>query len=367
LNMADKNPSGSISREPGNSPLKSFPADYYPRDCGFWFTIPEGPDRGKKLFFQDHFQGKERPEKSIVLVHGNPECSWSFREIIDRIEQKAKKPRRIIAMDHIGFGLSDQATFEMVCPDHADNLWRLIRNLDLQKVTLVVHDWGGPIGIGAFLREPDRVSNLVILNTTVFPIPEKGFSYHKNYPVPYIPWSRFPSLFPDFLWGAVAGYTVYRSPAKAWRLISGLMIHILLSQLGIKAGPEKEARQVYEKQFCSKANTKSSKRMVRETAYWGRAAFDPGASKERIKSGLFFRFIQENLARAWGPEGKNIGVRALIGGWDPLGKKEVISQWLEHLPQLEGRVRIFDEVGHFVNLEKPDEIAETVLNVAGLG
>ena len=132
------------------------------------------------MFYRNQRVGQGAAEAVIVLVHGNPECSYSFRKIIRALELSIEKPCRIIAMDHIGFGLSDQASFQMTAMDHAANLGRLINHLDVCNVTLVVHDWGGPIGIGAFLDTPERVSNLVILNTSVFPMPENGFTYHKN-------------------------------------------------------------------------------------------------------------------------------------------------------------------------------------------
>ncbi len=364
--MDDTMLTGTVSREPGNTPLKNVPTDYYPAGCGFWFVIPDGPDNGKKMFYRDSSFKNGTPKKTIVLVHGNPECSYSYRKIIGLLERGARKPCRIIAMDHVGFGLSDQADYEMACPDHAANLLHLIEHLNLIDVTLVVHDWGGPIGIGAFLKAPERVANLVILNTTVFPIQGEGFQYHKNYPVPVIPWSRFPSVFPDFLWGSVASYTVYRRPANAFRLIGVFIAYLILSRFGIRIGREKEARQVYEAQFGPRTNARSSKRMVRETTDWGKSDPQARTLPDLSNSAAFFRFIHENIEEAWGPEGKDVGARALIGRWDPLGKDEVIRQWIHHLPQLHDNVRIFSEVGHFVNIEKPEEIADSILDVAGL-
>ena len=106
--------------------------------------------------------------------------------------------------------------------------------------------------------------------------------------------------------------------------------------------------------------------MVRETVYWGKGETLSGSSADLRNPRVFYRFIQEHITGEWGPEGRNIGVRALIGRWDPLGKDGVISQWLHHLPQLEGHVQIFEKVGHFVNIEKPENIADAVLDVAGL-
>jgi len=201
----------SITQTPGNTPIKSIPADYFPEGCGFWYKLAEGLDANKKIFFRDSKHRSENPEKTLVFVHGNPENSYTYRKVINYVIEYAKKPFRIVAMDHIGFGLSDQATYEMVCMDHADNLLKLVKFLDLRNVTLVVHDWGGPIGIGAFLKVPDRVNNLIILNSTVFPIPKIGLTY-ENYPDKWLNWAKGPKLIPNRFWGSFAAFSIFCKP-----------------------------------------------------------------------------------------------------------------------------------------------------------
>ena len=66
----------------------------------------------------------------------------------------------------------------------------------------------------------------------------------------------------------------------------------------------------------------------------------------------------------WG--GQNIGTRALLGRWDPLGKDEVIKQWTDNLPQLNGHVWIFENVRHFPEEVKFKEIAASIIEVARL-
>jgi pimeloyl-ACP methyl ester carboxylesterase len=127
---------------------------------------------------------------------------------------------RIVAMDHIGFGCSDQATYEMVDMHHARNLGEFVQALDLREITLVVHDWGGPIGIGALLLTPERVTNLVVLNATVFPIPRDGLTY-ENFPIPIVfPWSRTPKMVPDRLWGIHSAVAVTAVPAGGGRIMA---------------------------------------------------------------------------------------------------------------------------------------------------
>ena len=107
-----------------NSPLQDPPADYFPVGSDNWFLIPEGKDAGKQMFYYDYSTAPGQPEAIVVFVHGNPESSYTYRHIRDSLIESGK-PLRIIAMDHIGFGLSDQATFEMVEIHHSENLLQL--------------------------------------------------------------------------------------------------------------------------------------------------------------------------------------------------------------------------------------------------
>jgi len=344
--------------------LRNVPPDYYPQGNGFWYKLPEGADVGKKLFFHDTSYGQGKPDKTIVFVHGNPESSYTYRKIIQNIVDSHNLPLRIVAMDHIGFGLSDQASFEMVSMDHAENLLHLIRHLNLKKVTLVIHDWGGPIGIGAFLKEPERVENLAILNSTVFPMPDQGYTY-RNFPIPWLGWYLTPKIVPDHFWGSFAAYAIYRTPAKPLTILFQMILFLVLSEIGILPKNEKTARMVYKEQFRSKTNARSSKRFVKQSAVWGHGnKYSEPVLGER-DTAPFYSFIQDNIGKCWGTDGQNIGVRYASGQWDPLGKESVIHQWLSALPQLRGHIKIFEGVGHFVEEARPAEIAEVILDVAG--
>ncbi len=98
----------------------------------------------------------------ILFVHGTPTWSFEYRHLI-----KALAPHyRCIAPDHVGFGLSERpARFPYTPEAHAAALAEFVDRLDLQRVTLVVHDFGGPIGLPLALARPSRVSRLVLLNT----------------------------------------------------------------------------------------------------------------------------------------------------------------------------------------------------------
>jgi len=354
-----------ISESAGNCALKNIPSDYYPKGCGFWFNIPNGLDSGKKLFFRDSKHGNGIPEKTLVFVHGNPECSYTYRKIIENLINKAKKPFRIIAVDHIGFGLSDQATYEMVCMDHAKNLFQLIKKLNLTSVTLIVHDWGGPIGIGAFLQEPERVNNLILLNTTVFPIFNNGMTYN-NYPISWLSWSKVPYIIPNRFWGGFASYAIFTSPKSPFKLLVNMIRHIALASLGIDYGIETLAKRVFREQFHSRMNVMSSKRLVLQTKRFahGNIYREPRIGKRDTRT--FYKLIQSSISQKWGSKGQNIGVRAILGRWDPLAQNEVIRQWVSHLPQLENNIKIFEGIGHFIEEFKPKIIAYEILGAANL-
>ncbi|HBH60699.1 MAG TPA: alpha/beta hydrolase [Nitrospiraceae bacterium] len=103
----------------------------------------------------------------IVMVHGNPTWSFVYRHLI----KKLSKNYRCIAMDHIGFGLSDKpGNWSYYPEDHAKNLKALIERLNLKEITLVVQDWGGPIGISYAVSKPENVKRLIILNTWMWPV-----------------------------------------------------------------------------------------------------------------------------------------------------------------------------------------------------
>ena len=99
----------------------------------------------------------------ILLLHGEPTWSFLWRKIIPRL------PGRVVAPDLIGFGLSEKPeeigwySYDR----HVASIAHLVEALDLRGLTLVVHDWGGPIGLRVAVEHADRVDRLVICNTGV--------------------------------------------------------------------------------------------------------------------------------------------------------------------------------------------------------
>lgn len=101
----------------------------------------------------------------VLCVHGNPTWSFAWRNVIKGLSNEY----RVIAVDHVGCGFSDKPQdYPYRLETHIDNLVRFISQLDLQEITLVAHDWGGAIGMGAATRLPDRFSRFTLMNTAAF-------------------------------------------------------------------------------------------------------------------------------------------------------------------------------------------------------
>jgi haloalkane dehalogenase len=98
----------------------------------------------------------------ILALHGNPTWSFYWRRLVDHYAG----PFRVVVPDHLGCGLSDKPqgwTYRLA--DHVENVLAVVDALGLRDVTLVVHDWGGAIGMGAATRRPDLFRRLVVTNT----------------------------------------------------------------------------------------------------------------------------------------------------------------------------------------------------------
>jgi|CZKI01.1.fsa_nt_gi pimeloyl-ACP methyl ester carboxylesterase len=104
--------------------------------------------------------------EAVLMLHGNPTWSFLYRDLIREMSSTV----RCVAPDHVGMGLSDKpGAYDYGLASRIADIEALVGSLGLAKVHLVVHDWGGPIGLGFAGRHPERVGRIVILNTAEFP------------------------------------------------------------------------------------------------------------------------------------------------------------------------------------------------------
>jgi haloalkane dehalogenase len=110
-----------------------------------------------------------RDGPAVVMLHGNPTWSFYYRNLIPALSERY----RVIVPDHIGCGLSDKPQdYPYNLEQHIHNLEALLDHLGLPQISLVVHDWGGVIGMGYATRHPANVSCYTIFNTAAFYLPK---------------------------------------------------------------------------------------------------------------------------------------------------------------------------------------------------
>lgn len=252
----------------------------------------------------------EGTAKPIVFVHGNPSWSFEFRNVIKPLTQSF----RCIAPDHIGFGLSDKpANWNYLPQDHAQNLERLLESLDLKNITLVVGDWGGPIGLSYAIHHPDRVDNLVITNTWLWSV--KSDWYYQ--------------AFSGFVGGLVGRFLIQKR--------NFFVRNIVPATFG---NPQKLTPQV-QKHLAMPLDNPAERK-----GNWTFPKQIIGAS--------------DWLASLWDKRAVLNDKRVLIawGMKDIAFREKELAQWSTALPH--ARVIRFPDAGHFVAEEKPDELATAI-------
>ena len=134
---------------------------------GFTFERKAADIGGHTMAYVDEGTGPP-----VLHVHGNPTWSFYFRSLLTTLPDDGF---RAIAPDHIGMGRSDKpalAAYPHTLGRRVADLDAFVDHLDLDRpLSLVVHDWGGPIGLSWAVEHPDRVDKVVVLNTGAFPLP----------------------------------------------------------------------------------------------------------------------------------------------------------------------------------------------------
>jgi haloalkane dehalogenase len=156
---------------------------------------------------------------AVVLLHGQPTWSFMYRNVIAGLVASGL---RVIAPDNIGFGRSDKLTeaTDYTFRRHVDWMHGLLTGLDLRDATLVVQDWGGPIGLSVLARAPERFARVLATNTILHTCDPAlagrlGWAHHgvddarmllQETLIDYVTlYARSPDITPSFFLDAVAG------------------------------------------------------------------------------------------------------------------------------------------------------------------
>lgn len=263
---------------------------------------------GLRLHYLDEYTGPGRREQAppVVFVHGNPTWSFYFREPIRAL----RATHRCIAVDHIGCGLSDKpdaSRYGYRLRDRVADLEALLDHLDLDAgVTLVVHDWGGMIGLTAALRRPQRIARLVILNTAAFLLPAGR----------ELPWQL---------------KLLHRDTALARFLVQGLNLFALGAAWTATAkGLPPDVRAGLLAPYDTPAHRLATRLFVHDIPL---DASHPGYE--------LCRWTDENLQQL-----SHLPMLILWGQHDFVFNDAFLDEWRRRFPAAE--VRVFEDAGHYV-------------------
>jgi haloalkane dehalogenase len=243
----------------------------------------------------------------VVLVHGTPTWSFLYRDLIKGLS----KTHRCIAADNLGFGLSDKPMPPLRPQEQAQQLQELLDSLGLADITLVVHDFGGPIGLAYALARPEKVKRLVLFNTWMWPV--KGDPHFER---------------PARMLGGGFGRFLYERCNFA---INVMMKHIAKSRISAVA------YEHYRKALPTPAD---------RTALWVFA-------RELIGSSDWYASLFQQ-------RDKISGKPALIlwGLKDQAFPKKILQNWSLFFANAE--IRSFEDAGHFVTEDKGAELVPII-------
>jgi haloalkane dehalogenase len=254
----------------------------------------------------------------LVMVHGNPTWSFYFRELINHLSPHY----RTIVPDHLGCGLSDKPAVDAYgygLEDRAADLEKLLDHLDIKAdVTLVLHDWGGMIGMVYAVRHPERIRRLILLNTYAF-LPPAGY--------------RVP----------LAGHFIRRAGPLASLAVLGLnLFSVGALYLGSRQGLGKAVKQGLTAPYNCWNHRIAVLRFVQDIP------LGPADS-----SYLLAKSVDDNLARF-------AGVPMLIcwGEHDFVFNHNFFDEWRRRFPGAE--VHRFADAGHYVLEDVPEKIVALV-------
>lgn len=276
--------------------------------------------RGLKLHYLDEGPKNAPP---VLMLHGNPTWSFYYRNLVLALRGSF----RCIVPDHIGCGLSDkppEADYDYRLASRIEDLDALVDHLQLERpITLVVHDWGGMIGMAWAVKNPGRVARLVVMNTAAFPLP---------------PDKRMPpalSLVRDHALGA-------------WLVRRFNAFSAIAARVGFKKPVSSEVREGYVHPYDSPENRIATLKFVQDIPL---APGDPGYDiLINTAEGLHLLDDKPCLI-AWGER-------------DFVFDRPFLTQWQKHFPEAE--TLTFPDCGHYILEDAGAELIDTICHFIGI-
>ena len=257
---------------------------------------------------------------TVVMVHGNPSWSFYYRNLVLGLRDRY----RCIVPDHIGCGFSDKPGdqhYDYTLSRRVDDLERLINHLNLpEKITLVLHDWGGMIGMAYAARHPERIGRLVLLNTAAFHLPKE-----KKFPL---------------------GLKICRDTALGTLLVRGLnAFSVGASIVGCKKNPmPSQLQHAYRSPYNSWGNRIATLRFVQDI---------PLAPGDRN-----FDLVSQVAASL--DQFRDLPVAIFWGELDFVFDPTFLAEWVRRFPKAE--VHRYPEGGHYILEDLKDEVVPLIEN-----
>ena len=255
-------------------------------------------------------EGQGRDEEPVVFVHGTPSWSFEYRHLI----RELCTSRRCIAFDHLGFGLSERpAAFGYRPEDHARVFAEFVAALGLERFTLVVHDFGGPIALPFAAAHPERVARLVVMNSFMWPIEDPKLAQQAR------------------LAGSAIGRLLYRYLNFSLRVLMPLAY-----------GDKRRLTPRVHAQYLAPFRTGAA----RETVLWTLA-------RSLLGSHAHYRAL-------WAARERLAAIPSLVvwGTRDRLFPAEFLERWRQVLPK--AQIEALSDAGHWPHEECPELVLEAM-------
>ena len=269
--------------------------------------------RGHELSYLDEGSGPP-----VVMVHGNPTWSFYFRHLVKGL----RTDHRTIVPDHVGCGFSDKPNghaYAYTLQSRVDDFTHLLDHLDLnEKITLIVHDWGGMIGLAWALDHLERVDRIVITNTAGFFLPQGRRLPLRLWLLKYLVPFAVPAVLAGNLFSRAALYMAPRHPLSP------------AVKKGLTAPYNSWKNRVATLKFVQDIPI-----TPKDTSYYP------------VKQ------VADNLHRL-----EQIPMMILWGRHDFVFDLSFLKEWQNRFPQVP--VHLFNDAGHYLFEDKPDETLELI-------
>ena len=263
---------------------------------------------GVRIHYVDEGEGDP-----VLMIHGQPTWSYLYRNIIPEIAKR----HRAIALDLMGFGLSDKPPDrEYSFAAHTRVVRQFIESLELQRLTLVLHDWGGPIGMEYAVHHRENMKAVVMMNT--FATVE----------------FKVPLIF----------RLAFRSPLLSDLLVRRLHMFSLAIRYGVRDRRKmtKEILRNYREphpDYASRKGVAMFPRMI------------PVSPKDAAYAPI--KAISELLPSF------DVPTLFLVGDKDPVSARIDPRPLARRMP--DAKLRVIEDAGHFLQEDQPEEVANRIM------